>query len=282
MHEVELLKAKDELMDAQSYIIALQAECNEWKQKAQEATRQRTAIPSAPDSNSSPTTELSGSSVAGNGVSSENDAGSNAIGASGSTPGSDKSWSPTSSPSPQPGAPPEQPWSCPPSFGPSWTAVELLPMLVKQVSSPSSERRTCVANMMRAMVDLLDLSTQAHVVLTQLHRLSEDRIEQFSRKGPADAIHTALTSSLLPVMQCPATRTPADAIKALKSSMFRRSLPATRPRGRIHTALTSSLPPVMQMWVINSDVIGTSLVPKLITEMGRHMEAATSGGGPRC
>ncbi len=56
--------------------------------------------------------------------------------------------------------------------------MELLPLCVKQVSSPSSERRTLIALLFGSLSPRLDLGTQAHVLLTQLHRLAEDRIEQ--------------------------------------------------------------------------------------------------------
>ena len=47
-----------------------------------------------------------------------------------------------------------------------------------QVSNPSSERRTLIAQLLGSLSSRVDLGTQAHVLLTQLHRLAEDRIDQ--------------------------------------------------------------------------------------------------------
>lgn len=46
-----------------------------------------------------------------------------------------------------------------------------------QLSSPSSERRTLVAEALGEAVGAVDAGTQAHVLLTQLSQLSKDRME---------------------------------------------------------------------------------------------------------
>lgn len=50
--------------------------------------------------------------------------------------------------------------------------------LPAQVSHPSAERRTLMAELLGEVVGLVDMGTQAHCLLTQLHRLAEDRLEQ--------------------------------------------------------------------------------------------------------
>ena len=52
------------------------------------------------------------------------------------------------------------------------------PQHTSQVSNPSSERRTLIAQLLGSLSSRVDLGTQAHVLLTQLHRLAEDRIDQ--------------------------------------------------------------------------------------------------------
>jgi hypothetical protein len=53
-----------------------------------------------------------------------------------------------------------------------------LKMSKYQVTAPSSERRTLIARLLGTIASRTDIGTQAHVLLTQLHRLAEDRIDQ--------------------------------------------------------------------------------------------------------
>ena len=58
------------------------------------------------------------------------------------------------------------------------TPVTPVPSPHTQVSNPSSERRTLIAQLLGSLSSRVDLGSQAHVLLTQLHRLAEDRIDQ--------------------------------------------------------------------------------------------------------
>ncbi|GAX73032.1 hypothetical protein CEUSTIGMA_g484.t1 [Chlamydomonas eustigma] len=154
------------------------------------------------------------------------------------------------------------------ALGPSWVSMELLPACVKQVNSPSSERRTLMANLLGSLCPRLDLAVQAHVLLTQLHRLAEDRIEQV-REAAVLAVSSLL--SHLPYFSRQYYQMVEEMLLVV----------AVDDNEDVTDAVLGKLLPSLQAWTQQEDTMVTALLPKVISEVLRRVQlaAAVSGSG---